>query len=50
MSGNTMGLTGAVLYHAISEYNDEGGKKTIAFYGHLVESRLGSQLMDDRKR
>jgi hypothetical protein len=49
MSGNTMGLIGAILYHAISEYNDEGGKKTIAFHGHLVESRLGSQLMDDRQ-
>ena len=50
MSGNTMGLAGAVLYHAIGEYNDDGGKKTIGFHGHLVESRLGLQLMDNQRR
>ena len=47
MSRNTIGLISAVLYYAISEYNDKGGKKTIAFYSYLVKSRLGSQLIDN---
>jgi len=37
LSSNTIGFIGAVLYHAIHEYQDDGSRITVQFMGHMVE-------------
>lgn len=39
-SANLIALIGAVLYHAIKEFQDDGKRKTIAFNGHVVEGKI----------
>jgi hypothetical protein len=40
LSANMMAFIGAVLYHAIKEYHDDGKRKTIPFHGHIIEGIL----------
>ncbi|OAK93361.1 hypothetical protein IQ06DRAFT_382881 [Phaeosphaeriaceae sp. SRC1lsM3a] len=41
-SANLIALIGAVLYHAIKEFQDDGKRKTIAFNGHVVEDKYNA--------